>query len=96
MIETFSNPTPDLQALPLTGIAEGTVVRLQGSDIPEADRQLLVALGVIPNRRLHVRKTGSPWIVEVCGVRIGLSRAIAERLWVEPITEFTDATPSPA
>ena len=42
-----------------------------------------------PERRLQVCKTGSPWIIEVRGVRVGLSREIAESLWVEPIDDST-------
>ena len=95
MLESSSTLSQALQAAPLTAMVEGAVVMLRDTNLADADRQLLVALGMIPNRRLLVRKTGSPWIVEVCGVRIGLSKAIAEQVLVEPLEEAEDGSPAP-
>jgi Fe2+ transport system protein FeoA len=75
---------------PLTGIAEGTVACLRSSNIPAHDQALLTALGLVPDRRFLVCKTGAPWIVEVHGIRVGLSESIAELLLVEPVDEFLD------
>jgi Fe2+ transport system protein FeoA len=71
--------------LPLSGLAEGSTARLRASHLEDSDRDLLTGLGLIPDRPLLVCKTGSPCIVEVRGVRVGLSTAIAERLLVEPV-----------
>jgi len=79
--------------LPLTVIPGGTAARLRESDLGNSDRDLLTALGLTPDCRLTVCKTGSPCIVEVRGVRVGLSQAIAERLLVEPVDE---SAPDPA
>jgi len=73
--------------LPLAGLPEGTTARLRESDLQDSDRDLLTALGLSPDRALVICKSGSPCIVEVRGVRVGLSEAIAERLLVEPIDE---------
>jgi len=77
-----SPPASD-DSLLLSGLAEGTAARLRESDIHDSDRNLLTALGLTPARRFRVCKTGSPCIVEVRGVRVGL----AERLRVVPIIE---------
>lgn len=73
--------------LPLSGVPEGTIARLRASDLADSDRDLLTGLGLIRDRRLMVCKTGSPCIVEVRGVRVGLSERIARRLMVEPVDE---------
>jgi Fe2+ transport system protein FeoA len=82
-----SLPLPSRLAhwLPLSGLPEGTTARLRDSDLEDSDRDLLTGLGLVPDRSLVVCKTGSPCIVMVRGVRVGLSTAIAERLLVEPI-----------
>lgn len=73
--------------LPLTVVPGGTAARLRESDLHNSDQDLLTALGLTRDCHLMVRKTGSPCIVEVRGVRVGLSEAIAERLMVEPVDE---------
>ena len=80
-------PSRSTDWLPLTVIPGGTAARLRVSDLHRCDRDLLTALGLTPDCRLKVCKTGSPCIVEVRGVRVGLSEAIAERLLVEPLGE---------
>ncbi len=92
MIASQPTPTPAASRrsadwLPLNGVPEGTSARLRASDLSDSDRDLLTGLGLIPDRRLMVCKTGSPCIVEVRGVRVGLSERIAERLMVEPVDE---------
>ncbi|MCZ6507581.1 MAG: FeoA family protein [Acidobacteria bacterium] len=79
--------SPSTSWRPLTQVAEGTVALLRDSNVPADDQALLRALGLVPDRRLVVCKTGAPWIVEVLGARIGLSESIAELLLVEPIDE---------
>jgi len=69
----------------LTSLAEGTLARLRGSTVPDADKDLLTALGLVRNRKLLIRKIGAPCIVEVRGVRIGLAAPIAACLKVEPL-----------
>ena len=85
-----SNPSSAWR--PLTKVAEGTVACLRDSNIPADDQALLTALGLVPDRLLVVCKTGSPWIVEVRGVRVGLAESIAELLLVEPIDETLGET----
>lgn len=86
MTDTRSSHCSD-SWLPLTDLSEGASARLRASDIAASDRDLLIGLGLAPDRRFSVCKTGSPWIIEVRGVRVGLSSAIAERLLVEPLDE---------
>lgn len=85
-----TDPQPSSRSedwLPLTVVPGGTAARLRQSDLHTCDRDLLTALGLIPDCCLKVCKTGSPCIVEVRGVRVGLSEAIASRLLVEPVVE---------
>ncbi len=88
----FPSPRPDAW-LPLTLVPEGTTARLRASDLRDSDRDLLTALGLTPDRRLFVCKTGSLCIVEVRGMRVGLSEAIAERLMVEPVDDSSSELP---
>ena len=78
--------------LPLSGVAQGVTARLRECDLQDSDRDLLTGLGLIADRRFLVCKTGSPCIVQVRGVRVGLSRAIAERLLVELVDESLPAS----
>ncbi|MEM9555131.1 MAG: FeoA family protein [Acidobacteriota bacterium] len=73
-----------LTAVPLTELDRGQSGELLGSELAGVDRQLLAALGLCESSRLRLCKTGDPWIVQVCGTRIGLSDAVARRLFVIP------------
>jgi Fe2+ transport system protein FeoA len=66
----------------LSDQAPGRVVRLRRRDLSEGEASLLAAMGLSVGCRLVVRASGDPCIVEVRSTRIGLARAVAERLLV--------------
>lgn len=66
----------------LSDLATGARARLMRCELPVADGHLLAAMGLSTGCRLRVRKAGDPFIVEVRSARIGLSRPVAERVWV--------------
>lgn len=73
-------PTP----VPLTSCAAGTVVRLHGTELDPHSCDLLRALGLTRQCQLTLCKAGEPCIVQVRSTRIGLSRALANGIFVVP------------
>jgi Fe2+ transport system protein FeoA len=79
---------PGLSAIPLTSVAVGRSARLH--EVRDVDsRPHLRALGLTDACELRLCKTGDPCIVQVRTTRIGLSRSVADRLFV-----VTDDSPS--
>ena len=66
----------------LSDQATGRIVRLRRRELSEGEACLLAAMGLSVGCRLVVRAAGDPCIVEVRSTRIGLARAVAERLLV--------------
>jgi ferrous iron transport protein A len=50
------------------------------------DMRRLKTLGICVGRRIEVIKTGDPMIVRVFGSRLGMSAALASRVWLEVCT----------
>jgi Fe2+ transport system protein FeoA len=75
---TASTSSPPV---PLTELRPGALATLHGVLDPES-RPVLRALGLIDACRLRVCKLGDPCIVQVRSTRIGLSRAVAQRVLV--------------
>ncbi|MAY74786.1 MAG: hypothetical protein CMJ31_08770 [Phycisphaerae bacterium] len=76
--------------VPLTRMTRGQRGVLREATIEGSDGEMLVAMGLRPNCRLRVCRSGQTCIVAVetgCGggCRIGLSRHLADRVMVEPI-----------
>ena len=67
----------------LTDLKVGEEAWLAPSDLPQKDQLLLQALGLAVGRKLRLRKVGNPLIVEVRGVRVGLSSTVARHLRVD-------------
>jgi Fe2+ transport system protein FeoA len=67
----------------LTTVAVGAVATLQDVQAAES-RPLLRALGLTDACRLRICKIGDPCIVQVRATRIGLSRTVAQCLYVVP------------
>jgi Fe2+ transport system protein FeoA len=83
-------PTPPVparprgaSAVPLTAVRSGVVSTLHELRDPES-RPFLRALGLTDACRIRLCKTGDPCIVQVRTTRIGLSRVVAEQLYVVP------------
>jgi len=71
-------PSP---AVPLTAVPVGALATLH--DVQDAEsRTLLRSLGLTNACRLRVCKIGDPCIVQVRATRIGLSRTVAQCLYV--------------
>jgi len=80
----MSSPSrPAAPAVPLTAMPAGAIATLHEVRDPEA-RPVLRALGLLDASRLRLCKAGDPCIVQVRTTRIGLSRAVAEHLFVVP------------
>ena len=70
-------------AVPLTAVRPGAVSTLH--EVRDAEsRPFLRALGLTDACRIRLCKTGDPCIVQVHTTRIGLSRVVAEQLYVVP------------
>ena len=70
--------------IPLTSLAIGTSARLQDSRLAAEDRDTLRALGLTDGATLRVCKQGEPCVVQVRATRIGITRRVAQGLFVEP------------
>lgn len=67
--------------VPLTSVPAGATVTLD--EIRHSDsRDTLRSLGIIDASRLRLCQAGDPCIVQVRATRIGLSRAVAQDLYV--------------
>ena len=81
-------PYPSAVASPirLSDLSAGQVVRLHGSDLAPQDCAMLRALGMTDHCLLRICKVGESCIVEVRSTRIGLSRSVADGIFVVPET----------
>lgn len=68
----------------LSDLASGHTARLHRTDLSPQDCALLQALGLTDRCVLRVCKVGEPCIVQVRATRIGLSRAVADGIFVVP------------
>jgi Fe2+ transport system protein FeoA len=84
----MSRPTPDKRptlrpAVPLTAVPAGATATLH--EVRDAEsRPFLRALGLVDACEIRLCKTGDPCIVQVRATRIGLSRVVAQQLYVVP------------
>jgi Fe2+ transport system protein FeoA len=73
----------DRRAVPLTTIPVGTVATL--SEVRDVEsRRALRSLGLTDDCQVRLCKVSDPCIVQVGATRIGLSREVAEHLFVVP------------
>lgn len=78
-------PTPDCAPpIPLSQVRAGCKARLHSAALTNEECALLRALGLTDQCLLRVCKAGEPCIVEVRATRIGLSRQVAQGLFVVP------------
>jgi len=69
----------------LQDLEVGTLARFHATDLdPEACHQLR-SLGLTSECQLRLCKKGEPCIVQVRSTRIGLSNAVARRIFVMPL-----------
>jgi Fe2+ transport system protein FeoA len=66
----------------LTLLPAGATARLSGTRLDTDTRELLRGLGLTDASTLQVCKPGDPFIIQVRRTRLGLSRAVAEAIFV--------------
>ncbi len=76
----MSRPPP--KPVPLTDLRAGAQVRLHEALVDRECREWLRALGLTDASDLRLCKHGDPCIIEVRSTRIGLSKAVASRVFV--------------
>ena len=76
--------TPESAHVPLSSLEPGAIVRFRGTHLDAGSSDLLRALGITRASQLTLCKAGDPCIVQVRSTRIGLSRAVADGILVEP------------
>jgi Fe2+ transport system protein FeoA len=78
-----ARPSPAAPAVPLTTMSVGAVATLHEVRDSES-RPFLRSLGLVDACEIRLCKTGDPCIVQVRATRIGLSRVVAQQLYVVP------------
>jgi Fe2+ transport system protein FeoA len=76
-------PTPPApSSVPLSTLREGDRGRLHMSELPCEDCNLLNAMGLTDQCEVRVCRRGEPCIVQVHTTRLGLSSALARRIYI--------------
>ena len=75
----------DAQPVPLCDMCPGQVARFHEASLDTGTAQFLRALGLTRTSEFRVCQNGEPCIVQVRSTRIGLSRAVADRILVIPV-----------
>jgi Fe2+ transport system protein FeoA len=74
----------------LCDLRVGDSARLHRTEVDVATAQFLRAIGLTHASEIRLCKNGDPCIIQVRSTRIGLSRAVARRVFVVPISEPPD------
>ncbi len=53
-------------------------------DLPEAESRLLAAMGMGERCEIRVCRAGTPCIVQIQSIRVGIGREVAERIITTP------------
>lgn len=70
--------------VPLSTLAAGTLATLHDVRAPEC-RTLLRSLGLTTSCLLRICKSGDPCVIQVRATRIGLSRTVAQSVYVHTV-----------
>ena len=86
-----AGPLAEATLADLPAFAEARVlgVRDDAVDGDAGDAARLKAMGLCVGRRVQLVQRGDPLILRALGIRIGLSRRLAERVLVEPLNTAT-------
>jgi Fe2+ transport system protein FeoA len=79
-----ATPVATPAAVPLSSCRAGSTVRFMGAHLDPGACDLLRALGITRQCQLTLCKAGEPCIVQVRSTRIGLSREVANGIFVIP------------
>jgi Fe2+ transport system protein FeoA len=77
--------TAEPAAVPLCEMCPGQVCRFYEASLDTTTASFLRALGLTRTCELRVCQNGEPCIVQVRSTRIGLSRAVADQIYVIPV-----------
>jgi Fe2+ transport system protein FeoA len=77
--------TSDSSPVPLAELAVGDFARLHHADVEDTTSRFLRAIGLTRSARFRVCRRGEPCIIQVRSTRVGLARAIADRILVVPL-----------
>ncbi len=72
---------PAVTTVPLTDLPSGAVAELRQVRDPHS-RAVLRSLGLTDGARLRLCRLGDPFIIQVRSTRIGLSKAVAQSVFV--------------
>jgi Fe2+ transport system protein FeoA len=72
--------------VPLCEMCPGQVCRFHEASLDTATARFLRALGLTRKCEFRVCQNGEPCIVQVRSTRIGLSRAVADQIYVIPVS----------
>lgn len=81
-MSTRANDELEAGAISLVLLPPGASARLISTRLDDDTRDLLRALGLTDASTLEVCKPGDPFIIRVRETRLGLSRAVAEGIFV--------------
>lgn len=69
---------------PLTQLRQGERAIVDIRDLPEAESKLLAAMGLSERCEIRVCRAGTPCIVQIHTIRVGIGREVAERIQTTP------------
>jgi Fe2+ transport system protein FeoA len=72
----------DSTLTPLADLAVGDVGRVHQADVEASTSRFLRAIGLTGSAEFRVCRRGEPCIIQVRSTRVGLARAIADRITV--------------
>ena len=82
LAESADHPSEVATLAELPPLAVATVLDVLADD---DDSARLKAMGICIGRRVQLVQQGDPLVVRAIGIRIGLSRRLAERVLMQPI-----------
>ena len=80
----WANMTTPAKPVPLCDLCAGDTARFHDCSLDSSMARFLRALGLTRSCELRICQNGEPCIVQVRSTRIGLSRAVAGRIFVVP------------
>ena len=72
-------------AVPLAALAVGAIGRVHHADVEDSTGRFLRAIGLTSTAAFRVCRRGEPCIIQVRATRVGLAKAIADRILVVPL-----------
>ncbi len=78
----------------LSTAPDESVLVVKRLDLGHEDAIRLKRMGICEGRQLQLVQKGDPLIVRVVGCRVGVSRRLAERVWVTPCPSERSSPPN--